>query len=450
MRSCLASVVLLGLGATVGLAGCGGSESQPKSIATAGSAQSAGSGGTTTSPSAGAGTSTGGSGSNSSGNGGGGAPGTGGSGPIVIAPPVDCSKLSTVVGTWQNISPPELLNPTNIENFTVVVSPKDGTVFTTGGNLTNGAACGDCPQAFTGILRSNDCGATFKKVNENASGTAGANLETGVLWAMLIDSEQPQTLYVANGYGTNPTMYKSTDGGITWRALKTDPDDNLHFVQAIAISPFNHNHIALTYHEDCKAPRTPACLSRSLDGGETWKVFDGPKQAPGWMEGASVSILGENSYVLSATAGIFYTGDSGVTWTQLAKDVIYGSYPGTTAIAGGTLFIAGDGHVWSSPAAAGDPPFELGTSKQVKQLPNSPLVASFVSDGVTLFAGSNREGEQPMWTMPLSDPSGWKQMPDKICGAKQCRGPNQMAYDPVHHIIYSANWGAGLWRYVIK
>jgi hypothetical protein len=30
------------------------------------------------------------------------------------------------------------------------------------------------------------------------------------------------------------------------------------------------------------------------------------------------------------------------------------------------------------------------------------------------------------------------------------RGPYQMAYDPVHHIIYSASIGAGLWRMVTE
>jgi hypothetical protein len=41
-------------------------------------------------------------------------------------------------------------------------------------------------------------------------------------------------------------------------------------------------------------------------------------------------------------------------------------------------------------------------------------------------------------------------MPDEICGPLNCRGANQMAFDANHHVIYSANWGAGLWRLVTQ
>jgi hypothetical protein len=41
-------------------------------------------------------------------------------------------------------------------------------------------------------------------------------------------------------------------------------------------------------------------------------------------------------------------------------------------------------------------------------------------------------------------------MPDSICAGDTCRGSNEMAYDSLNHIVYSANWGSGLWRLVTR
>ncbi len=68
----------------------------------------------------------------------------------------------------------------------------------------------------------------------------------------------------------------------------------------------------------------------------------------------------------------------------------------------------------------------------------------------SLFVGSSRDGEHQMWTAPLSDTSKWTQTTDKICKGTICRGPNEMAYDPVHHAVYAANWATGLWRLVVE
>jgi hypothetical protein len=108
-----------------------------------------------------------------------------------------------------------------------------------------------------------------------------------------------------------------------------------------------------------------------------------------------VSILGAAQYVFVSAAGIWYTGDTGATWAQVAAQSLQSSYAGGTHIA---------------------------------------------PDGT-----------------PLSSPTAWRQMPDSICGPplgsfdnEACRGSNEMAYDSVHHVVYSANWHAGLWRLVTR
>jgi hypothetical protein len=375
-----------------------------------------------------------------------------------LSPAVACSKLSSVVGIWQNISPPELLTPGNMEVYSVAVNPVDGTVFMSGGNNTNGGACPkgtECPQTLTGLMRSSDCGATFSRINSIEAGTDSANLITGALWAMVLDPKQPDTMYVANGYGMNPTLYKSTNAGVDWTALKPDPDGKLNFVQAVAVSPYDSKHLAITWHVTCEAPRVPFCLSMSKDGGDSWTLFDGPSSIPdwkidGWMEASAISILGPTSYLLTTPAGVWFSGDTGATWAQLAPEIVYATYSGSSVIAGGDLFVAGAGHILVSKAAAGDPPFELRTSHKLTALPNSPTVTALVTDGKSLYVGSSREGPHQLWTAPLSDTSNWTQTADSICKGDVCRGPNEMAYDPMHHVVYAANWASGLWRLVTE
>lgn len=367
--------------------------------------------------------------------------------------PVACDDLKSKAGTWQNISPAQLREPRNMEAFTVVVNPKDGTVYAMGSNQTNDQACPECPKSMTGILRSSDCGATFTRVNDGTEGTDSAKLNTGTLWALLIHPTDPRVLFAVNGYGNDPTVYKSTDSGVTWRKL----DAGLPFAQAIAIDPQDGNHLAATFHEDCKPPLRPWCFSRSQDGGETWTLFNGPASIPGseiggWTEGASINILGKSAYIVVSANGIWYTGDAGATWLRAAADSIYVGYPGAVAHAGGRLLVPGTNDVYMSAAAAGsDPPFALAKGTPLTAIPESPSVTAFVVAGDLVIAGNAREGQRPLWKTSAAAPeTGWQQFEQDICKGTLCRGPNQLAYDPTHRVVYAANWGAGLWRYVLE
>ena len=184
------------------------------------------------------------------------------------------------------------------------MNPKDDAVFASAGNVTNAGACPSgqtCPSGGTGILKSQDCGATWTPISDETPGTPSANFLTGALWSMLIDPVDTDTMYVANGYGTDPTIYKSVDEGIDWVELNPDPThavaSTVPPVQSISIDPSDHNHLAITFHADCAAPWTPWCFSQSTDGGSTWQLFNGPTSVPGftvtgWSEGASISVLG--------------------------------------------------------------------------------------------------------------------------------------------------------------
>jgi photosystem II stability/assembly factor-like uncharacterized protein len=427
------------------MSGCGSSQPNAKNMGDAGSSSGSSSGG---------GNASAGSGGSGAGSNNGGSPGAGGKEtiPPVILPPVACDGLSGKVGIWEEISPEQLRNPRNTETMTVVVNPEDGTVYATGSNYTNNAACpvSECPVNRTGVLMSSDCGATFKRVNSDAEGSDSAKLNTGAIWAMQIHPQQPQILYAANGYGNDPTIYKSVDAGETWRKL----DTGLGFAQSIAVDAANGDHIAATFHEDCKPPNQPWCFGRSVDGGNSWTLFDGPPSiTSGWTEGASMNIIGKTAYVVVSANTIWYTGDIGQTWTQLSTDAVYAPYPGSHAVANGNLLLPGGNSILMSPPDPdSDPPFALAKGVKPEPIPDSPKVAAFVTAGDVVVAGGGGLVMRPLHTAPTSDPTTWTRGEQDICGATSgvCRGPNQLAYDPIHKVVYSANWGAGLWRYVLE
>jgi hypothetical protein len=301
----------------------------------------------------------------------------------------------------------------------------------------------------TGVLRSTDCGATFDVVS---TGDNADVMKSGGLWAMMIEPSagHPPTIYAANGYGNGPTIYRSTNGGVDFTALDPDPEDvtgeGLPFVHTIGMDPNERAHIAVGFHGNCGAPRTGLCFSRSLDRGETWRMFDGPPELGGWEEGASITVLGRARYLYIGNHGSYFTGDEGASWKQVTGSAVYCCYGGITLrLPDGSLLapIGGDGAgLWIDRAASGP----LGAN--LAPIAGTPhQIISLITDGKRVYAGRGYfDLTQPYWSAPLDDLAHWTQMATPTIS----RAPNQMAYDPVHHVIYSANWGAGFWRYVAE
>src|SRR5882724_2705796 len=125
------------------------------------------------------------------------------------------------------------------------------------------------PNEERGIYRSTDGGRSFTKVLSKDENTGGNDLE--------FDPKNPDIVYATmweqrqgpweNGAwaGTNGGIFKSTDGGTTWRQLtKGLPAEGV--VQAdIAVAPSDGNRIYATV-----ANPTTVRIYRSDDAGETW------------------------------------------------------------------------------------------------------------------------------------------------------------------------------------
>jgi photosystem II stability/assembly factor-like uncharacterized protein len=143
------------------------------------------------------------------------------------------------------------------------------------------------PNEERGIYRSTDGGTTWTKVLYKDANTGGSDVQ--------IDPTNPDVVYASmweetlgpwedgNTYdGTKGGLFKSTDGGNTWKPLtKGLPDELVHIQVAISASDPNRLYATLaTKHEGGYGSGAGLGFYRSDDAGETWsKATDDPRPA---------------------------------------------------------------------------------------------------------------------------------------------------------------------------
>lgn len=143
------------------------------------------------------------------------------------------------------------------------------------------------PNAERGIFRSTDGGTSWQKVLYKDENTGGSDVE--------IDPTNPDVVYAGlwqsrlgpwednNAFaGTNGGLFKSTDGGTTWRKLtKGLPDDLVQINVAIAASQPNRLYATIaTTKPAVYASDAGLGFYRSDDGGESWtRITSDPRPA---------------------------------------------------------------------------------------------------------------------------------------------------------------------------
>ncbi len=196
-----------------------------------------------------------------------------------------------------------------------------------------------------GVFKSTDAGKTWKLVGLEKTQQVGR---------IIVDPKDPNIVYVAalgNAWANNPErgLYKSTDGGSTWKLVKFI-SDKAGFVD-LAIDPSDNKTLWASSWERIRTPYSlssggpGSALWKSSDAGETWTEVKGggfPATTKGriglavapsngkvvyaWVEADTLKkalAKGEKpdtSKQQKTNSGLYRTTDGGATWALMQRN----------------------------------------------------------------------------------------------------------------------------------
>jgi len=356
---------------------------------------------------------------------------------VIVNKAGDCANLPAP-GKWENISP--LVTPPGNgsgKNFSesIAVDPFDAATVYWG-------------SGYGGIFKSTDCGSTWKKIN---LGRGGEALDGSAVGSMELDPLHAGVMYATAFEGANG-LFKSTDGGANWDQLmapggevaKAVPNT---LVNSVAMQVDKPEHLVVSMHSGCLAPYGKVCEAESLDAGKTWVVTTVPMVSDDYAPGAGAYILSESSWLFGAYgAGLWLTQDHGVTWKNVTPT------GATGATAGKTLVLP------FSPNPT-DNKYYLPSMEGVLQSTDSTgtawsLIPMSGGRTVGLVIGGGSMYSSDQWSSSYrvasqAAPTVWTTFPGPA-ELPEDQGAPYLALDTAHHILYSSNFAAGLWRVVTQ
>ena len=177
-----------------------------------------------------------------------------------------------------------------------------------------------------GVYKSIDGGQTWNYIGLK---------ETRQIAKIVIDPSKPDVVYVGalgHAYGPNSErgVYKSTDGGATWKHTLDEGTEVGAADLAIAIrnpnvlfaSMWNAHRPPWSTYAPLTGPGSG--IFRSIDGGESWQPCTGHGLPDGdWgRTGVAVSADGQRAYALieAKKSGLYVSGDGGLNWMLVNAD----------------------------------------------------------------------------------------------------------------------------------
>jgi hypothetical protein len=340
------------------------------------------------------------------------------------------TKPNLTAGVWTNISPADV--PFG-DAFTqgMAIDPCDpATLYLTVDSF-------DVEVNKAGLYKSTDAGATWKKTSA---------LDEPI--RIRIDPRDSRHLYAVDGVrGGTQGFFVSVNGGETFEQpegftnLKTSADIFQYDTYDVAVDPSDFDHVLVSHHSawgwtDTKW-NTSSGVLESKDGGTSWIVHE---PLAGWGSGHAINFLfnpelglGNSDTWLLGTQGpgMFRTEDAGKTWTKVSDlgiqhggGSVYYDKAGVLYASGanGNLRSADNGLTWTKVSEGKGYNAVFGDGELLYTAPGFGPTSYFTSP----------EGEGTTWT-PFNTTQQFS------------AGPFEMALDRTHGILYSANWGEGLW-----
>jgi hypothetical protein len=354
---------------------------------------------------------------------------------------------------WQNITPPISLdfnNPQNNYGTQIVLSsPSQPTTLYVGTN-------------YQGVWKSFNSGKTWFKANvglpsdprniyfnHDGSPAGGGEGCAGIEarnWAMAIDPTDANVLYTASGYGCAQGLWKSANGGATWRQMFSQAllKQSTADIGSIEINPADHLHILVATHSAwtvIPGNPGPAGVWESRDGGTTWGLHLLPRDA-GWSNHYAAFLDAKTWIVITQDTGIWRSSDAGATWNRVSAFTKPHGGSSLYRAKNGVFYLGGNNRVLRS----GD----FGTTWTDAGAPNNQDgYMGLVGDGnfiytTTANTGTSTVGPVQYYYSPESDGTKWKPYNAQTFSD----GPMSMTFDAQNGFVFSSNWNAGLWKLV--
>jgi photosystem II stability/assembly factor-like uncharacterized protein len=205
----------------------------------------------------------------------------------------------------------------------------------TGGRVTAVAGIAGKPNVFYmgaaggGVWKSEDYGHSWKNISDK-------DFKSNNIGALAIAPSNPEVIYVGTGDSaprntvmTGEGMYKSTDGGKKWTFIGLG---KTHIISAILVAPGNPDVVYVAALGHLFGPNPQRGVYKSTDGGKTWKrilyVNDQTGAISLAMDPADPRVLYAGMWQLYRThwtfssggpgSGIYKTTDGGAHWTNIS------------------------------------------------------------------------------------------------------------------------------------
>jgi hypothetical protein len=359
--------------------------------------------------------------------------------PTIAAEPV--SILGR--GVWTEVTPGgvDLVNSLSCENYgsiTMVADPARPS------NLFTQFHC-------QGVWKSVDYGLTWSGPINTGDGGAGASGAGGLAIARGPDGEPP-VLYSAGIRGTGVGFWKSTDGGVSWTNYLVDAGGDRQRFYPPVVDPYDPDHLLMTAHQR-------SLVVQSFDGGKHWSevlIADGMKHVGGtafvFFIDTGLAETTKATWIWTAEAsperriGTWRTSDHGRTWKNVdTNEHPHGQMqiyqpnksglvlmPGANSRAG-VLRSTDFGETWTRVGIAMDQATVFGTPGRVYAM------YAWACGGCRL--------DPALQSAPEPAISEWARV---TTPPEMAIGPAQAAtiFDGTNHIVLTANWRGGLWRFV--